>query len=71
MILAAIGIAAGLVGAFVLSRILERFLYGVTHTDPLTYAGVAVLLLAVALVASYVPARRATSVDPIQALRHE
>jgi putative ABC transport system permease protein len=71
LMLAVLGILAGLVGAFVLSRILERFLYGVTHADPLTYAGVAALLVAVALAASYVPARRATTIDPMQALRHE
>jgi putative ABC transport system permease protein len=69
--LAVLGIAAGLVGAFVLSRILERFLYGVTHADPLTYGGVSALLIGVALVASYVAARRATTIDPMQALRHE
>jgi ABC-type antimicrobial peptide transport system permease subunit len=69
--LAAVGIVAGIAGAFALSRILARFLYGVTVTDPLTYAGVAALLLAVAILASYLPARRATAIDPMAALRSE
>jgi len=69
--LALIGIVAGIAGAFVLSRILARFLYGVGAADPLTYAFVAALLFAVALLASYVPARRATRIDPISALRSE
>jgi len=69
--LAAIGVAVGIVGAIALSRLLSRFLYGVTATDPITYVGVAALLLAVASIAAYVPARRATRVDPISALRWE
>jgi putative ABC transport system permease protein len=69
--LAAIGIAVGIGGAFALSRVLSKFLYGVTATDPMTYAAVAALLLIVAILASYVPARRATQIDPISALRSE
>ena len=69
--LALVGIAVGIVGAFALSRILARFLYGVAASDPLTYVAVAALLLAVALVASYIPAHRATRIDPMSALRSE
>ena len=69
--LALVGIVVGIGGAFALSRILARFLYGVAATDPSTYVVVAGLLLAVALLASYVPARRATQVDPVTALRNE
>ncbi len=69
--LALVGIILGICGAFALSRILSRFLYGVEATDPLTYVAVAALLLAVALLASYLPARRATSIDPMSALRCE
>ncbi|HLK18984.1 MAG TPA: FtsX-like permease family protein, partial [Bryobacteraceae bacterium] len=69
--LSLIGIAVGITGAFALSRILSRFLYGVAASDPITYIGVAVLLLVVALVASYIPARRAIRIDPVAALRAE
>ena len=69
--LALVGIAVGILGAFALSRILARFLYGVDASDPLTYVTVAGLLLAVALVASYIPAHRATRIDPMSALRAE
>jgi putative ABC transport system permease protein len=64
------GLALGLTGAIALSRLIERLLFGVPPTDPLTYAAVAVVLLAVAAFASLLPARRAASVDPLVALRH-
>src|ERR1041385_1177683 len=66
-----IGIALGLVGSFILMRSLQSMLYEVGAADPLTFAAVALLLLIVALLAAYLPARRATKVDPIVALRYE
>ncbi|HKA88106.1 MAG TPA: ABC transporter permease [Haliangiales bacterium] len=69
--LALAGIAAGVAAALGLTRFLGSLLYGVSATDPATFAGVALLLAAVALAASYLPARRVTRVDPTQALRAE
>ncbi len=69
--LALIGVAAGLAGALALTRLMASLLYGVRTTDPLTYVAVALLLMIVAVVASYLPARRAMQVDPIIALRYE
>ena len=66
-----IGVALGLAGAFVVTRFLASLLFGVGMYDPLTFLGVAALLVAVALAASYIPARRAMRVDPIVALRYE
>jgi ABC-type antimicrobial peptide transport system permease subunit len=63
------GIGLGLAGAVALSRVVSAFLVGVSATDPITFAGVPALLLAVAIVASFLPARRASRVDPIDALR--
>jgi putative ABC transport system permease protein len=71
MRLVAIGVVLGLAGAWVLSRVVASQLYGITSRDPLTYVAVALLLGGVALLATYLPARRATQVDPMLALRSE
>ena len=66
-----IGIGLGLTGAFLLSRYMTSLLFGVRPTDPVVYAAVSAVLVAVALLASYLPARRAAKIDPLAALRDE
>jgi putative ABC transport system permease protein len=66
-----IGILLGLVGAFGLARVTQSLLFGVSPTDPLTYLAVGSVILAVALLACMVPARRAMRVDPLVAIRNE
>jgi predicted permease len=71
MVLAAAGVAIGLAGALVLTRFMASLLFGVTATDPSTFAAIPALLVLVALLASYIPARRAAQVDPMESLRCE
>ncbi|HET8783885.1 MAG TPA: FtsX-like permease family protein, partial [Pyrinomonadaceae bacterium] len=69
--LSVIGIAIGLVGAFLLTRVLATMLVEVKPTDPVTFVSVAVVFLVIAFVASWLPARRASALDPTTALRNE
>jgi len=66
-----VGMAIGIGGSFVLTRTMQSLLFGVSTTDPLTLVGVVVLLAAVSFLACWIPARRATKVDPLVALRYE
>jgi ABC-type antimicrobial peptide transport system permease subunit len=69
--MAAIGIAIGVGASLAITRVISNLLFGVSATDPLTFVGVATLLLSVSLAATYIPARRAMRVDPVTALRYE
>jgi putative ABC transport system permease protein len=71
LLIALVGVVAGAVGALFLTRLLVSFLHNVSPTDPLTFMTVALLLVGVALIACYVPARRAVRVDPVKTLRQE
>jgi ABC-type antimicrobial peptide transport system permease subunit len=71
MILAGVGIGIGLAIAWGLTRVLRSLLFGITPTDTVTFVCAALLLITVALLASYIPARRATRIDPMEALRYE
>ena len=69
--MALVGVVLGLGGALMLARLVSAMLYGVSAFDPLTLAGVAVVLMGISLLAGFGPARRASRIDPVRALRHE
>jgi ABC-type antimicrobial peptide transport system permease subunit len=71
MSLAALGATAGILGAFALTRMLSGLLFGVTASDPVTFAAAPVILLGVAVLACWIPARRAAGIDPVRALRQD
>jgi putative ABC transport system permease protein len=71
LVLASLGVGIGIVGAVGLKTLVKSLLFGVTATDPATFAGVALVLVSAAMIATYLPARRAAAVDPIIALRTE
>jgi putative ABC transport system permease protein len=71
MTLAVIGVALGLTASFALTRTMKSLLFDTSASDPLTFAAIAVLLMGVALLACWIPSRRAARLDPMEALRHE
>jgi putative ABC transport system permease protein len=71
LVMIVVGLVIGVAGALALTRVLTSFLYSVTPTDPMTFVAVSLLLMVVGLVACYIPARRATKIDPMSALRYE
>jgi ABC-type antimicrobial peptide transport system permease subunit len=71
LLLAGIGVVAGLASALVLTRLMRNLLFGISPTDPVTFVGVAMLLVAVGVAGCLVPAQRAMRVDPLVALRHQ
>jgi putative ABC transport system permease protein len=71
LLLTAIGVACGLAAALALTRLMTALLFEVSALDPVTYAAVSAVLIAAASLASYVPARRATAIEPVEALRVE
>jgi len=69
--MAALGVVVGIGASLAITRLMSSLLFGVSATDPLTFAGVALLVSLIDLAASYIPARRAMRVDPVKALRYE